>query len=75
MEHLEINHVHVQERPTFDQRGNVSARVEYSYFVGTHGPFTLTYAKGADTAAQVQADMQAQVQKLKAIVPGAMPGA
>ena len=68
MDSFEINNVQSQERPVFDRRGNVRSQVEYSFFVGQHGPFTLRYAHGEDKPERVQADMTAQVQKLQAIL-------
>lgn len=38
-----------------------------TYFVGTHGPFTLEYAKQDATAARIKSDIQAEVDSLKSI--------
>jgi hypothetical protein len=42
-----------------------------TFMVGEHGPFTLYYAAGTYTTEHVQADIQAEVDTLRAL--GAIP--
>ena len=66
-----IRELHVTSTADFGKRGNVIPSVQYSYFVGEHGPFTDTFPKGQDTLAAVQAAMQVNIDKLAAL--GAIP--
>jgi len=51
----------------FDGTGRAFTVTRYTFFVGTHGPFTLEYWPGRDTPAQVQADIQARVDSLRVL--------
>jgi hypothetical protein len=49
----------------FFANGDVKPTVKYTYYVGTHGPFTEVYLQGQDTPVQVQADIQQRVNNLR----------
>jgi hypothetical protein len=66
-----VNHLQVSTQTTFDPRGAATKRVDYSYFLGTHGPFTDSFAEGQDTTDAVNAAISARVAKLQAL--GALP--
>jgi hypothetical protein len=55
----------------FNANGTTTPQIKYTFYVGAHGPFTLTYDQGKDTTSQVQMDIQTQVQKLRDV--GACP--
>lgn len=71
-----VNHLQVSTQTSFDLRGGAVKRVDYSYFLGTHGPFVDSFAEGADTADAVNAAISARVQKLQALgaLPATVPG-
>jgi hypothetical protein len=62
-----VSHLQVTTQPNFDRRGNVSSRVQYSYFIGDHGPFVDTFKEGEDTAAAVMAAQQKRIEHLRAV--------
>jgi len=66
-----ISHLQVTTQPNFDRRGNVKSNVQYSYFIGDHGPFVDTFLEGEDTADAVRAAQQKRINHLAAV--GAFP--
>jgi hypothetical protein len=62
-----VQDVRVEDTAQFLRTGNVLPQTRYTFFVGGHGPFTLTYARGADTEDQVHGDITAQVRKLESL--------
>ncbi len=50
-----------------DATGRLFPVIRYTYYVGTHGPFTEEYFKGQDTDYKVQQDIQARVNQLRAL--------
>ena len=66
-----INHLQVTTQPVFDKRGNVTSKVQYSYFIGDHGPFIDVFDEGADTVEAVMAKQQERCAKLRSV--GALP--
>ncbi len=66
-----ITHLQVTTQPNFDRRGNVNSNVQYSYYIGDHGPFVDTYKEGQDTVEAVQAKQGERIEKLRQL--GALP--
>lgn len=66
-----VRHMQVQEVTRFDGRGNPVKKVQYSYLLGSNGPFTDEFAEHADTPEAVNAAIAARVAKLQAV--GALP--
>jgi hypothetical protein len=66
-----IMHLLVTSTAAFTPRGGVVPSVQYSYYVGQHGPFTDVFEKGKDTLDAVRAAMQINIDKLAAV--GAIP--
>ncbi len=60
-----ISHLQVSTQPNFDRRGKVSSNVQYSYFIGDHGPFVDTFAEGQDTIDAVRAAQQKRIDHLR----------
>ncbi len=71
MEAYEVNNVHVQDITGLDAQGNTTITKRVTFYVGRNGPFVLNYSPTAYHADKVQADMQREVEILKAI--GATP--
>ena len=63
----DVQSLQVTTGVVFDQRGNSSEQVQYSYFIQGHGPFTDTFAPGTDTVEAVRAAQQARYDKLVAV--------
>lgn len=68
-----IQHMQVTVSTNFDPRGNPKPTVQYSYFIGQHGPFVDRFDEGKDTVEAVAAAMDARIAKLRAV--GALPSA
>ena len=64
---LTVHDIAVSEQTTFAPGGGAAVQKRVSYFVGTHGPFTLVYNKADGTAARIKADIQAQVDDLRSV--------
>jgi hypothetical protein len=69
----DVQNLQVTTGVVFDQRGNSSEQVQYSYFIQGHGPFTDKFAAGTDTPELVKAAQQAQYDKLVAVGAIAAP--
>lgn len=67
MEDDEINSVTAGQSPQFSTSGDVFRVNIYKFKVGPHGPFTLQYRDGEDTAERVRQDMAARVEQLRAV--------
>jgi hypothetical protein len=66
-----VQHLLVTTTANFGPRGNPVEVVQYSYYIGDHGPFTDQFPKGTDTVDAVTAKMQENIDKLVAV--GAIP--
>jgi hypothetical protein len=66
-----IQDMTVQTIPQFTRTGQVTRIIQYTYFVGTHGPFIDQFAEGADTVDAVTAKQQERIKHLQDV--GAIP--
>ncbi len=57
----------IQEVTSFGARGQLIKRVSYSYFVGTHGPFTDLFDNGTDSPEAVMQARNNRIAQLRAI--------
>lgn len=64
---LNVHDIRVAESSIFNPNGTTSKVTTVTFFVGDHGPFTLTYNATEATAARIKADVQAQVDKLLSV--------
>jgi hypothetical protein len=64
---LRVHDLTVGTRPTFDPKAGNGTAKTLTFSVGTHGPFTFTYAAGQGDAAQMKADIAAQVAELESL--------
>lgn len=62
-----IHDINVQHTGTFTSGGQWQAQTIVKYWVGTNGPFQAVFAPGEDTADNIKAAMNKQVQLLQAI--------
>ena len=62
-----IQHLLVTSTSQFDLRGNPKPATQYSYYIGSHGPFLDVFPQGTDTVEAVQAAQQARIDKLRAL--------
>lgn len=63
---LSVHDINVQDTTTFGRQGQVQTGKRVTYFIGDHGPFTLTYTtKEEANTARIKSDIDAQVQQLK----------
>ena len=62
-----VQDLNVAETAVFNRDGSITHQTRYTYFVAGHGPFTLTYERGADTQQQVEHDIGEQVKKLESL--------
>lgn len=63
---LNVHDVAVSHTTTFARNGAVQQGVRVVFFVGDHGPFTLSYDDRATaTTARIKSDIDAQVQQLR----------
>ncbi|MGH9770414.1 MAG: hypothetical protein ACRD4Q_01730 [Candidatus Acidiferrales bacterium] len=67
---LTINNVQVREQPVFSPTGAIGRQTVVSFFVGSHGPFTLTYSPAQFSEEKVRADMDHQVVVLRRLLTG-----
>lgn len=67
---LQINNVQVREQPVFSQSGAIGRNVVVTYFVGTHGPFTLTYPPNSFSTDKARSDMEHQAVELRRLLTG-----
>lgn len=71
---LAVHDITVTQQPFFGQGGAVKTQKRVTYFVGNHGPFTLTYDEGMGTADQIQADINKQVSELRVVTSATYTG-
>lgn len=62
-----IHDVQVRDTLSFGLSGTAQTKTIVTYYVGSHGPFTLTYNKDQATSAQIRNDMETQARDLRAI--------
>lgn len=63
---LTVHDIQVQDTTTFSRQGQVQTGKRVTYYVGDHGPFTLTYdSKEQANTTRIKSDIDAQVQQLK----------
>lgn len=67
---LTINNVQVREQPVFSASGAIGRQTTVTYFVGTHGPFTLTYNPSAFSVDKARSDMEHQAVELRRLLTG-----
>jgi len=67
MEPYEVNSIRVQDASKFASDGTAVSVKRVTYRVGVQGPFTLDYLPSDYNAEKVRADMQKEVDILKAI--------
>lgn len=67
---LTINNVSVREQPVFSPSGAIGRNTVVTYFVGTHGPFTLTYQPNQFSPEKARSDMETQVVNLRRLLTG-----
>ena len=73
-EPLAVHDVTVKETRTFDARGGVVKRMQVTYYVGDHGPFSAEYSLAEYNADRVNQDIQNQVATLQRIAQAAHSG-
>ena len=62
-----VHDVTVSDQPTFGTGGNVGTATVVQFWVGTHGPFRLSYPKQEATADRINHDIQQQVVLLRSV--------
>jgi hypothetical protein len=62
-----VHDINVAHQTAPDGRGGFTTVKRVSYYVGNHGPFEKTYTPPAGTAADIKADISAQVAELQDI--------
>lgn len=65
---LVVNSVKVQDTTRFLPNGGTQDVTIVTYWLGRHGPFTLTYPRGAADAVTVNNDITAKKQNLAQIM-------
>lgn len=65
---LHLKSLMVKETREFTATGDIHDTVTYSYFLGHHGPFELRFRKGTDSPQEVNAKIDEQRAKLRAIL-------
>jgi hypothetical protein len=66
-EELNVHDINVKHVPVFNAQGEIKPSTSVNFFVGPHGPFTLSFKPGEDTADNIKAGIQAQVEMLRAL--------
>jgi len=66
-ETLNVHDITQNEQPYFAPNGSVTKQTRVTFFVGSHGPFVLTYDAGQATADKIQSDINAKVRDLRLI--------
>jgi hypothetical protein len=64
---LNVHDITVKDATTFSPNGSSAEQRIVSYFVGTHGPFTLTYAKADATPDRIKQDIRTHVADLQSL--------
>jgi hypothetical protein len=60
-----VTGVRIRQTPQLNNAGQVSTFTIVTFGVGPHGPFTLAYASGTATAAQILQDITARVNAIR----------
>lgn len=63
-----VHDVLISNQTQFDRAGAPSQVSVVTYYVGSHGPFTLTYRIGEGKPEKVRADMAEQVKQLRELL-------
>lgn len=63
---LQARGVQVRHVPRFTNSGVIQDTV-VSFYVGDHGPFTLTYERQDPPAGTIRADIQARIRELRSL--------
>lgn len=66
MEDYKPNNISVTEVPSATRAGTVMKK-QVTFYVGTHGPFTKQYLPDEYTVDKVKADIQTEVNALRAL--------
>lgn len=61
---LSVHDIQVSHVPQFGRAGGVTMNTRVVFYVGDHGPFTLTYDNPKASTAQIKSDIDAQVKQL-----------
>lgn len=64
---LNVHDITTTEQPYFGPGGITKKQTRVTFFVGSHGPFTLIYNEGQGTSEQIQSDINAKVRDLRVI--------
>jgi hypothetical protein len=64
---LKVHDIQVSDTTGFTAGGGTTMQRRVTYFIGPHGPFTLTYTATDATAARIKSDIKAQVDSLASI--------
>ena len=70
-----IHDVQQMDTPTFGPNGQVQMMRAVTFYVGTHGPFRLTYTKDQATADVINHDINQEVVLLRATSGAGSQGA
>lgn len=63
---LNVHDINVQDTTTFGRQGQVQMGKRVTFYVGSHGPFTLTYTDQIEAnTARIKSDIDAQVMQLR----------
>jgi hypothetical protein len=62
---LTVHDILLQDITTFSRTGTVQLQKRLTFYVGDHGPFTLTYAAPEATTARIKSDIDAQVLQIR----------
>jgi hypothetical protein len=71
---LDVHDMVMSNQPQFTRTGGVRQVTVVTYYVGDHGPFTLTYNQGDDNAERITSDIQHQVAEMRRIMQMQTPG-
>lgn len=66
-EDLAVKNLTQSEQPYFGPGGITKKQTRVTFYVGAHGPFTLTYDEGQGTTDRIQADINAKVRELRVL--------
>jgi hypothetical protein len=64
---LKVHDIAIADTTVFLPGGAPQVQRRITFFVGTHGPFTLSYDKAQATADAVKRDIQAEVDTIRDI--------
>lgn len=61
----EVNNVAVKQGTEFDRQNNASSYLQYTFYIGNHGPFTEKFYAGEQDTPSVERRINADVQRLR----------